>query len=426
MLRAVMTATALAAAVTAATTGRSVALDFLILPGPDAQDRLQEALILAQPGQTIELSEGVFELTDGLSLDARDVTVIGQGMDKTVLSFRSQKAGAEGLLVTGDGAVLKDFAVEDAKGDAIKAKGVDGIAMIRIRVEWTGGPNEANGSYGLYPVQSKNVLIDGAVAVGASDAGIYVGQSQDIIVRNSRAEFNVAGLEIENSRRADVHDNVLTNNTGGLLVFDLPNLPRQGGGDVRVFRNRTVGNNTANFAPEGNIVGLVPAGTGMLVMGNDNVEVFDNDFAENDTINLMVMAYFEEYEDENFDPYPTRIHIHHNRFKPSAKISGGGPVTEMLIKALNAPLPDIVWDGVMPLWNYFLFGQEKSERLSVHDNMHEPGARPFANAHLIMLEAAGWLHYPDFSTRQLAPSHPPVAPAKVTIRGLSGDFFAGR
>ena len=39
----------------------------------------------------------------------------------------------------------------------------------------------------LYPVQCKNVLIDGCVAIGASDAGIYVGQSQYVIVRNSKA-----------------------------------------------------------------------------------------------------------------------------------------------------------------------------------------------------------------------------------------------
>ncbi len=416
-------AAALIAAFTAVTP--AAASDILILPGPDAQERLQEALILAEPGQTIELTEGVFDLTDGLSLDNADVTIQGQGMGRTILSFTGQKTGAEGLLITADGAILKDFAVENAKGDAIKAKGVDGIAMIRVRAEWTGGPKAANGSYGLYPVQSKNVLIDGAVAIGASDAGIYVGQSEDIIVRNSRAEFNVAGLEIENSFRADVHDNVLTNNTGGLLVFDLPNLPQQGGHDIRFFRNESHGNNTENFAPAGNTVALVPAGTGMIVMGNDNVEIFDNDFHDNDTINVIVMSYFKKFEDPDFRPNPTRIHIHDNRFQPSARISGGGEMTQLLVKALNAPLPDVVWDGVMPLWDYFVWGQDREQRLSVHDNRHAPGARPYANAHLIMHEVAPFLHYPDFKGEDLAPSHPPVPPVSVTIRGMSADVAAG-
>ena len=66
--------------------------------------------------------------------------------------------------------------------------------MIRLRTEWTGGPKETNGAYGFYPVESKDVLIDGCVAIGASDAGIYVGQSQNIIVKNSIAQYMWRGL----------------------------------------------------------------------------------------------------------------------------------------------------------------------------------------------------------------------------------------
>ena len=129
------------------------------------------------------------------------------------------KVGVQGLSVTSDNVTLQDFSVQNAKGDAIKVKGVTNIKFLRVKTEWTNGPSSTNGAYGLYPVESKNVLIDGCVAIGASDAGIYVGQSQNIIVRNSRAEFNVAGIEIENSYYADVYNNIATNNTGGILVL---------------------------------------------------------------------------------------------------------------------------------------------------------------------------------------------------------------
>src|SRR3546814_1516361 len=82
--------------------------------------------------------------------------------------------------------------------------------MRRVRAEWTGGPSTDNGAYGLYPVQVDNVLIEDSVVKGASDAGIYVGQSTNIIVRNNRAEGNVAGIEIENSTGADVYGNTTT------------------------------------------------------------------------------------------------------------------------------------------------------------------------------------------------------------------------
>ena len=138
-----------------------------------------------------------------------------------------------------------------------------------------------NGAYGVYPVESKNVLIDGVTVSGASDAGIYVGQSDNIIVRNSRAEYNVAGIEIENSTNADVHDNVATHNAGGILVFDLPDLPKIGGHSTRIFNNQIVENDTPNFAPPGNIVANVPTGSGVMLMANKNVHVFGNTFDKN-------------------------------------------------------------------------------------------------------------------------------------------------
>ena len=203
--------------------------EWKISPSKNAQDEIQTALILAEPGDRIILASGSFNLMHGLSLDVDNVILEGAGMDKTFLIFDEQKTGAQGLLVTSDNVTLQNFAVINAKGDAIKSKGADKISFLNLKTEWTNGPDSLNGAYGLYPVESTRVLIDGCVAIGASDAGIYVGQSEQIIVRNSRAEYNVAGIEIENSYYADVYNNVTTNNTGGILVFDLPNLPKQGG-----------------------------------------------------------------------------------------------------------------------------------------------------------------------------------------------------
>jgi parallel beta-helix repeat protein len=312
--------------------------------GPDAQQRLQSALIEAAPGDVVAIGAGRFELTDGLSLDVDRVTVRGAGADRTVLSFKGQLGAGEGLLVTSDDVVLRGFAVEDTKGDGIKSKGADRIVYKDIRVEWTGGPKASNGSYGVYPVQSKWILIDGVTVKGASDAGIYVGQSEQIVVRNSTASGNVAGIEIENSNFADVHDNLATHNTGGILVFDLPALPREGGGDVRVFRNKVIDNDTANFAPSGNIVAIVPKGTGVLVMANERVQVFDNDLSGNGTSNVMIIAYPLEFKDTRYEPRPRSISVSRNRHGAAgfAPMLPGGP---LLTKAFGGTLPPILVDG---------------------------------------------------------------------------------
>lgn len=363
-------------------------------PQDTAHALLQEALMLAAPGDTIQLAEGVYRLTDGLSLAVDDVTIRGMGMDRTILSFRGQQSGAEGLLIEASGVTLMDFAVEDTKGDAIKAIGADGISFIRVRTEWTNGPDPENGAYGLYPVGSRNVLIDGAVARGASDAGIYVGQSEDIVVRNSLAEFNVAGIEIENSWRADVHNNVATRNTGGILIFDLPGLPQQGGRDVRVFDNLIVDNATPNFAPKGNIVGAVPTGTGVMVMANSNVEIFANEIGDNGTANVLIVAYPNEYSDENYYPYPEGVAVYANRFGAGG-FAPAGEIGELVASISGTPVPDIVWDGNVPLWHY-LFGIPENRGIYVGPNTRADGAAPtFIDLDVIPFFTLSWFHSPS-------------------------------
>lgn len=324
--------------------GPAAAQTVTVEAGPDAQERLQAALIEAKPGSTVRIGAGRFELTDGLSLDVNRVTLRGAGPDRTVLSFKGQLGAGEGLLVTSDDVVLRDFAVEDSKGDGIKSKGADRIVYRNVRVEWTGGPKATNGAYGVYPVSSSTILIDGVEVKGASDAGIYVGQSEQIVVRNSKVSGNVAGIEIENSRHADVFGNLATGNTGGILVFDMPSLPKMGGGEVRVFANKVIDNNQANFAPKGNIVATVPAGTGVLIMANDNVHVFDNELSGNATANVMITGYRQSYDDLKFKPVPTRIMVRGNKHG-RAGYAPGFPGGDQLAAALGGMIPPVVWDG---------------------------------------------------------------------------------
>jgi len=317
----------------------------------DFQKELQAKLIKAKAGDVIDIPAGTYQLDRSLSLKASGVTIKGAGMDKTVLSFKGQKSGAEGLLVDASDFTIEDLAFEDTKGDSLKVVGGENIIIRRVRTEWTNGPATENGAYGIYPVQTENVLIDGAVAIGASDAGIYVGQSRNVVVRNSRAEKNVAGIEIENTIGADVYDNVATGNTGGILVFNMPNL-QQAGRATRVYHNQVQGNNHDNFGHKGTPVASVPAGSGVVINSNDQVEIFDNDIGEHKTANLIVSSYFSTgYTNlstaEGFDPYPESIYIYGNRFGP-----GGDSPDNLELKALrisqyglSGRLPDILWDG---------------------------------------------------------------------------------
>ncbi|HEY0198371.1 MAG TPA: parallel beta-helix domain-containing protein [Rhodanobacter sp.] len=314
--------------------------------------KLQEQLLDAKPGSVIDIPAGHYHLARGLSLRTDGVTIRGAGMDKTVLSFKDQVSGPEGLLVNASDFTVANLAIEDTKGDALKINQGKNITIHGVRVEWTDGPKTTNGAYGLYPVKTQNVLIEDSVVIGASDAGIYVGQSDNIVVRRNRAERNVAGIEIENSVNADVHDNTATDNTGGILIFNMPNLS-QAGHASRVFSNKVFANNTGNFAAKGAAVASVPAGSGMVVNSNDKVEIFDNDIADNKTANIIVSSYFStNYYNKrgvaaDYNPYPKSIFIYGNRLKGGGDSPDGIKLKTLktAVYGFNGHFPDVLWDG---------------------------------------------------------------------------------
>jgi parallel beta-helix repeat protein len=358
-------------------------------PGPDSPKKIQAAMINARPGDVIELGAGRFDFRATLSLDVSGVTVRGQGPDKTILSFKDQGqgTGGEGLLVTSkENVTVEDLAVEDARGDAIKANGTRKIVFRNVRTEWTGGPKETNGGYGFYPVICTDVVIENCTAIGASDAGIYVGQSENIVVRRNTVKQNVAGIEIENSTRADVFENLATDNSGGILVFTMPDLPKKDGRHCRVFQNRVLANNHENFAPKGNTVAGVPPGTGIMIMANDQVEVFGNTIENNQTAGLSIVSYLimeKPLADAKYDPFCEAIHIHDNRFRSNGD-KPAGSLGELLTKALGTPLPDILYDGVVDPRKAADGKLPNDQAIRIHDN----GEAGFANFDVVALKAS--------------------------------------
>lgn len=327
---------------------------FLVSAQKEIQKAIQTQFILAEDGSVIELEEGRFEISTTLSVEGKkNITIIGKGIGKTVLDFANQTDGAEGIRLSNlKNVTLQDLSVLNAAGDAVKAMNVKGVKFIRVETAWEGKPKASNGAYGLYPVMCKDVYIQGCIARGASDAGIYVGQSKDIIVKESIARENVAGIEIENSVNAEVFDNIATGNTGGILVFDLPDLVQKKGGNVKVYDNIIEANNYKNFAPKGNIVGKVPPGTGVLILATSDVEVYENVIKNNRSIGVGIISYYlteNPINDNEYYPYPTNISIHENVFerKPQKATSKGrfGKMYRFVLK-FGKDVPFIQWDGI--------------------------------------------------------------------------------
>lgn len=336
----------------------------------NAEKNIQTQLIMAEDGDTIRLGKGHFWFTRTLSIEGKSNLVItGQGMEETILSFRGQEEGAEGIRVSHCSNIqFLDFTIEDSKGDNIKVSDTNGIFFRRVKSLWTEGPKETNGAYAIYPVLCTNVLIEECVASGASDAGIYVGQSDTVIIRNNIVYQNVAGIESENSKMVDIYNNNVFDNTGGILIFDLPGLS-QYGSQTRVYNNIVSDNNHRNFAPKGNIVGVVPPGTGIMLLATRDIEIFDNFIENNRTTGTAIVSYelvaemgkeSEESQSETsvrqhnnnyqldslYNPYPENIYIYNNTFSnkhwfPTLRSDFG----KLLLWKFPFKTPDILFDG---------------------------------------------------------------------------------
>ena len=348
----------------------------------DMEIPILEAFITTQDSSIIELPEGHYLFSQSLILDGKQNIVLrGKGIEKTVISFEGQKQGAEGIRISNcKNLTIENMSIEDAAGDNLKITDSENVIMRNIRSAWTGKVSTQNGAYALYPVLCKNLLIEGCEAIGASDAGIYVGQSQNVTVKNNKAYFNVAGIESENSSQVEIYNNEIYHNTGGLLIFNLPHLTVYGE-DIRAYNNHIHDNNLKNFGVKGSIVSTVPRGSGVIIMATKKVTLYDNIIENHKTINSSIVSYKiyvppknkkkkkalpnrvryieNDYEsDTQYSAYPGEIFIYNNQFKnkhwfPALDNDFG----KLWVFKNGMKIPDIAYDAILPE-DYYIQGQQ--------------------------------------------------------------------
>jgi len=297
-----------------------------------ATDVATDAVIVLPKGSFVVNSTINFEGTDGLVLT-------GHGIDATKIDFSSLTSGDGFFFGGGNDTTMRDFAIHEVPKNALKVDGANGVRYNYIATIWAatlaeGNAERLNGIYGIYPVSSQNVLVENSYAKGSRDAGVYVGQSNNIVVRNNIIENNVAGIEIENSNNADVYNNEAFDNSAGLLSFDLVITNGQAvGSNTRMFSNTSYDNNAPNIGT--GVVGDVPVGLGMLILNSSNTETYNNTFSDNDTSGIVLTGQFlldPEFDDENYGgviaqgwtPLVKNNQIHHNTFVNN----GTDPTTE--------------------------------------------------------------------------------------------------
>ncbi len=330
--------------------------------GPGEEARITDAFLTMKDSSSIELKAGLYKF-DNLSLmQLKHIRIRGAGPDKTILDFSTQTQGGEGIRV----AEVKDFTISgitlrESKGDLIKITKCEQVVISNLHAIWQRS-DSSNGGYGIYPVLCNQVLIDSCYVQGASDAGIYVGQSNRAVVKNSKAYKNVAGCEIENTTQAEVYDNEFYGNTAGFLIFDLPDLSQRGG-HVKAHHNYVHDNNERNFAKAGSFgttwgVGNAAPGAGVIIQATSDIELYNNRIINNNSCAVAVVSGFfvdaraGEKINAQYFPVSKNIFIHDNilemakTFPEPVFNHHTGKVLVAIEQQLQHRIPLIVYDGI--------------------------------------------------------------------------------
>jgi len=318
--------------------GVSAHVPTTVRKGPN--ETVQQAIDRSGPGDTIEIPYGIYH--EAVVLDWSDQKLIGIPNAKGEWPmFDGEGTRSDGVIASGNNFEMAFFSVKNYLSNGVLVEGATKVYLHDMYIENTG-------VYGVYPVRCTDVLIERIKATLMNDAAIYAGKSQDVVIRDTETYGNVIGIELENTVNGEVYNNYAHDNTVGIFIDLLPQLPSKVSLYTKVHDNISENNNGKNFAKTGSSQGLIPPGTGMLILAADEVEIYNNTITGNKTGGLAVFNLTIGFSTNEIDvgPNPEHVYAHGNTYKNNG-YDADPFVTNMLGKGF-----DIIWDGT-GAGNYF-------------------------------------------------------------------------
>lgn len=320
--------------------GVSEAKTYKIKPGPEAAAAITLAFEQARAGDRIRIRRGVYELPEGLRLEASSVRVTGAGAAQTVLRFVNQTDGQPGIRLSGSKVQLRGFVIEDAINGGIVAEDGDGYALSNLEIRFS-APSLLVTADGVAFSRARNILLDTVTVTGAIDAGIALSQSTNAVIRSSKAEQNGVGLVLENTSRVDVYDNAFSSNGVGVAAIQMPQIVGDTG-ILRLFRNQIEGNDLRVRASS--LLGTgVPPSVGLVVLAAHDVHIFENSIGLHGGTNLILLSSGAQPATPEQVPVTHNVMARDNVFGRSGFAPQG---TFATLQQRGYIIGDIIWDGV--------------------------------------------------------------------------------
>ncbi len=308
----------------------SKAADIIVQAGQS----IQAAVNAAAPGAVIRIQPGTYR--EAIVVNTPNISIIGNG--NVIIENPGDEENGIRVRDAADGFVLKNVTVQNFEENGVILIRVDDFVLSHVTTI-------NNGEYGLFPLFCHKGMIDHCSATGHTDTGIYVGQSDGVCMEQNVAFGNVNGLEVENCTNTLVEKNHSYDNVCGILVVLLPGLTQKVSSDIIITGNHVVENNHVNFAdPGGGFESFIPSGSGILVVGSDNVLVEKNNIRGNNfvgvaTVSTLILGAIAGIPPEAFadiEPNSDGVRV----IKNVLNKNGSAPPSGL-------PLPgvDLLWDG---------------------------------------------------------------------------------
>ncbi len=234
---------------------------------------------------------------------------------------------------------LQGFTVRGFAVHGVHLACVDDFALL-------GNVADSNTVYGLFPILSSHgVVAFNEILRTGSDAAVYVGQSDDVLVYRNHVHDSLLGIELQNCTHSSVIANNVHGNTLGILVDIAPDTIFEMQENTRVALNRVHDNARPNTAEAGDIIGVLPPGIGILLVGGSAGTVTANDVERNKFAGIAVTSLClglqllgQPCTGLDIDPTPHDNRVTLNTVLGNGTVPSGNP-------ALDPLRADLVWDG---------------------------------------------------------------------------------
>lgn len=328
-----------------------VAATIKVSPG----ESIQAAIDAASPGDKILVFAGEYTETHG--------GPNGLQVNKPLKLIGKKKSGQRPVLLAGpgqedgihvepddpntpiDGFMIKGFVIQGFPGNGIHLRYVN-----NFRIE----KNETadNLENGIFPTLSANGMVKKNVSYGSEDTALWVEASENVRVLKNILHSSPTGLEVTVSNNVEMKGNEVYNNVIGIGIYHpnaatLPAPPEVG--NLEIVKNRVYDNNLPNSV-SGGLVGEIPTGGGILVLGVSDVTVANNTVENNGFYGVAMVDWCLAVADSSFncdvsapiaDPAPRNNVAQNNKFIGNGTAPGDHPLAPLAADIVHIAGPDL-------------------------------------------------------------------------------------